>query len=386
MGVALLESGLAKEALPHLLDARDKNPKSWEALVNLGIAYRIIGDWPNSSAAYTQAIRLAPNEPAVWYNIAVCCDDFGHFADATEVLGPLYDRFPGNQQVALLYAYNTLRTGKWKEAWTALEVGRFQESWSPIPNLMIWQQEPIEGKKLLVLCEGGYGDSFLYQRYFARLKELGALVYFYLWDKQIEIFQGHPHIDGFVKNSEGADPKEYEFQIPLMSLPRIFDSTPDNVPPNVFVPKSSGREFDVKKNGKINVGLCWEAEETGNMRKVRSIPVEQLGPLYGENLQLHSLCLGQPPESVRKHDIGGWSHTAALIEKMDVVVSVDTAVAHLSCMLGKRTLIVLPPSSEWKWLLPPRTDSVWWPSAELFRTTPAETFEDTLKRVAERLR
>lgn len=383
-GTVLLQSGLAEQALPYLLELQKKEPERWEHFVNLGIAYRMLGDWPNSSACYTQAIRLAPDQPALWYNVAVLCEDFGHFKDALDTIEPLHSAYPYNQQFALLFAHAMLRTGNWKEAWSAWEIGRFGHSWSPIPNLMVWKGEPLEGKRLLVFCEGGFGDTFLFQRYFRLLKEKGASVHFCVWDKQIGVLEGHPYVDGFVKNSEGADPSEYDFQTPLLSLPRVFSEGPANVPANEFVPKGSGKDFGIHKNGVLNIGLCWSAEENGVTRKVRSIEETKLGLLWREGTQFHSL---QPtadgPEWVRKYALSDWRDTVSLIEKMDVVVSVDTAVAHLACMMGKRTLILLPPSSDWKWGVLPANP--WWPTAELFRTLPTETFEDSVKRVAEKI-
>ena len=382
-GVALLESGLPQDALPYLLDAQKKDPANWEHYVNLGIAYRNLGDWANAVVAYTQAIRLAPEQPAMWYNVAVLCEDFGHFEDAAQVIDPLYEQVPMHQQISLLYAHSKLRRGEWKEAWSAWEIGRFGKAWNPIPNLTVWKGEPLAGKKLLVLCEGGYGDSFLFQRYFRLLSEAGVRVYFYLWDNQIPVFEGHPHIAGFVRASEGADPKDYDYQTPLLSLPRMFSQSPAEVPFNEFVPK--GEPMLLLASKRQRIGLCWSAEENGVTRKVRSVPHQMVEILRGTG-DCHAVFPSQEtPEWVTRHSLKDWRDTVRLIRSMDVVVSVDTAVAHLAAMLGKETFIVLPPSSDWKWLLG-RDDTVWHPTARVFRTAPTETFENTLQRVAEALR
>ena len=382
-GTALLQSGLPQEALPFLLEAQKNEPQRWEHLVNLGIAYRMMGDWANASAYYTKAIQVAPEHPAVWYNVAVLCEDFGHFADAAQVIDPLYQQFPMHQQICLLYAQSWLRRGDWKEAWSAWEVGRYHQSWEPIPNLPVWTSEPLYGKRLLVLCEGGYGDAFLFQRYFRLLSEAGVSVFFYLWDNQIPVFDGHPHIAGFVRASEGANPREYDYQIPLLSLPRRFSAGPAEVPLNEFVPH--GEPVVLANSKQPRIGLCWAAEENGVTRKVRSVPCQMMEILRGTG-DCHAVFPSQEaPEWVTRHSLKDWRDTVRLIRSMDVVVSVDTAVAHLAAMLGKETFIILPPSSDWKWLLG-RDDTVWYPTARVFRTAPTETFENTLQRVAEALR
>ena len=381
----MLQSGLPSQAIPFLLDARKQEPERWEHLVNLGIAYRMLGDWANAHACYTLAIRMAPEQPAMWYNVAVLCEDFGHFADAAEVIDPLYQQFPMHQKISLLYAHSKLRRGEWAEAWNGWEVGRFRQSWEPIPNLKVWTGEPVSGKRLLVLCEGGYGDAFLFQRYFRLLNDAGVKVFFYLWDKQIPIFEGHPHIEGFVKASEGADPGEFDYQVPLLSLPRIFSRSPAEVPWNTWAPKGSDLSARDRISVRQQIGLCWSAEENGVTRKIRSVPCEMMEILRGTG-DCHAVFPSQEvPEWVARHGLKDWRDTAELIGHMDVVVSVDTAVAHLAAMMGKPTFIILPPSSDWKWLLG-REDTVWYETARVFRTAPTETFEHTLNRVAEALR
>lgn len=379
-GEALLQAGLAREALSYLLAAHEAEPERWEHLSNLGSAYRIIQELPASMECLERALEINPRASQAWHNLSNTLEDLGQFEKALECARAAFGINP-TRVSALSLAFSLLRERQWGEAWPLLEFARLGMSWNPIAGIPTWKGEPIDGKNLLVIREGGYGDTFLYMRYFESLKRQGANISLLVWSKQAGILEEHPWIDQVIDDSKPFDGRKFHFQCPIMSMPFLADATIQGTSPmgryieprEDFIDKAATA---LANGGRKKIGICWQAQESAMPKKFRSMSVYEIAPLQGVDARFISLCpdmvapdwVEQRPELTQS-----WEATAGLIDQLDLVVSVDTAVAHLAGALGKPTIIVLPLNSDWKWLRGiDRT--IWYESAQVVRNTDPYSF------------
>jgi len=335
-------------------------------------------------------------------------DSLGWYETAWSMVAP-GDRVKPewNQQfpeVALPLAYARMRAGDWSgRTWALWEVGRLTRSWHPAPGTRPWDGSP---EKMLVLSEGGFGDVFLFSRFFQKLDPIqraaSRLVMGPHFDSMRSLKQTWDGMDTVWADQE-FNWKSFHFSTALMSLMAVQGiKGPEDIPaaepfrtvPQFGIPEWDNEDhftprpsFAIDRGARI--GLCWHAEENGVQKRIRSIDrVADLEPLAKWrffSLNPGKALLDAPTVPRLMHvPLKTWMDTARLIETLDCVVTVDTACAHLAGLLGVPTICVLPVASDWKWLLD-REDSFWWHSVKLVRNTSPYTFKPALERVAEML-
>jgi hypothetical protein len=323
-------------------------------------------------------------------------DSLGWYETAWSMVAP-GDRVKPewNQQfpeVALPLAYARMRAGDWSgRTWALWEVGRLTRSWHPAPNTRPWDGSP---EKMLVLSEGGFGDVFLFSRFFQKLDPIqraaSRLVMGPHFDSMRSLKQTWDGMET-VWPDEHLNWKSFRFSTALMSLMAVQGiRKPEDIPAadtslsEVFPRPDRGRDW-----GTARFGLCWSAEENGVQKRIRSIdnPAD-LEPLC--RWQFLSLNPGKAllsaPTMPRLLNVPlkSWADTVCEIAALDCVVSVDTACLHLAGLLGVPAIGIIPLNSDWKWGLD-REDSFWWPSVKLVRNTSPYTLKPALERAAEML-
>lgn len=391
-GEVLLEAGLAEEALQYLLREHEREPERWEHLSNLGSAYRIIGQLDRSLECLERALSLNTQAPQAWHNLSNTLEDLGRFEQSLGALHCAFDLRP-SRETGISLAFSLLREGKWEEGFPLYEFGRVGRSWSPIAEMPVWHGWDPRNKRLLVVREGGYGDSFMLLRYFKNLDEMGCEVSFLVWDAQKGIFDGHPWIKRVIPESAAFDGRVFDFHCSIMSLPFLLDANPQNTEPMGGYIKA--RE-DLKRKaslalsngGKKRIGVCWKAQEAAMPKKTRSIPVSDLSLLRDLPARFISLVKGEPcPEWIenRPELNDSWEQTAATIDSLDLIISADTAVAHLAGAMGKPVVTVLPLNSEWQWLRG-TSRTVWYESMTLIRNTDPYSFDPAVRELKEVIR
>jgi hypothetical protein len=383
----LLMGGHPDMAVP-LLRNTAKETGGWSAFSNLGVALRQTGDYEGARKAFEEALRLNLNSKEVWHNLSSVHTDIGDFDRAYQCLCGARKLAPENPEIALAMAYAMLRRGDWEHAWPLWELGRFNNSWQPIPKIPVWSGEDLKGKKILVMQEGGYGDTFLFMRFLPELQDRGATVSLVVWDKQAVYLEGHPWINEVLPLSKPFDARKFDYQIAMMSIPSWLHLDPKKIPTTDggYLWAELERAPYFHSGSKPLVGLCWAAEENGVPRKNRSIPIEALEPLKNCAAEFVSLCPGvDPPKWIPQFVPGDWRDTASLIAHLDMVVTVDTAVAHLAGAMDKETIVLLPTGSDWKWFTGTDT-SPWYKSVKLIRSVFPDRWDGVIAEVAKQLR
>ena len=366
----LIQNGHPDLAIP-IIDAElARDPQNWECHVNIGIAYRLTNKFQLAVLHQNLATQLQPENAVAWHNRGVTQTELGDFKGAFLSHQKAYTLCQTSRQMCLAYAYALMRYGKFEAAWPLWEQARNHIAALREFRIPIWDgTQSLEGKRIVVIREGGFGDSILFLRWMAELQDRGANTSFYTQENEAGIFVGHPWINHVLTDEESVSPKNFDFCASILSLPALLNCKADAIPSaERYI---MARPDDVRlmrevipRGTKPLVGICWGAEEGGVTKRSRTISDEQIEILKDADVQWISLWPGHRLPWMWDAPVRNWSDTAALITHLDAVVSVDTAVLHLSSAMGKRTIGMVPIGSDWKFFRGV-SPSPWYPSLEV---------------------
>ncbi len=390
-GEVLLKEGLAHEALPYLLEAQEREPNEWRHLSNLGVAYRILGDFDTAKSCLKRALDLDKSACEVWSNFGVLLDDLGDFDRSAKAYQAAFQINPHSQTIAFNYSVSLLRQGLWPQAWMFWEFGRFNRSYFAAPNLPQWSGESLDGKTIGVVAEGGYGDIINFLPYIEMVKERARVSRRIVWDDMIPFLEAQGVAHEYYGISRPERVPDIDFVVSVLSIPAILNERVENVRPVIPYVKVDPCLVNTA-NAMLppgrNVGICWGAEEARQPRKWRSVPESALAPLVSmKDMNWISLQFGSkslPWMFDCSESLQGWLKTAALIQNLDLIISVDTAVAHLAGALGKPVWLLLSANSDWRWLRD-RKDSIWYPTMRIFRQRDPKDWSSVIAEVTEAL-
>ena len=378
-GEVLLMNSMPEEALPELLHDHEKSPQNYQTLSNIALACRSLGKYQDASNACAKALMINPSDSAVWHNYSQILVDMGEFDAATMASGAAYKIDPGMPQIRYAHGCNLLRDGRWAEGFP-LYHSRFcgpRDAGIEFPE---YQGEPLDGKRILVLPDGGYGDMFLWLRYLRSMKRQGAHITLWCSPTELRFLQENPWIDVLQCFENDADlPVGYDYWTSYMSLPAVCGSTPKTVPPH----DNTAPHFDDIPSNRA--GICWTAGESATNRKFRSYELDEIEILRTADVEWQSLVPGKCPDWMKPLPEGDWLDTAKIIANLSLVVSVDSAICHLAGALDRPVWTLLHAGSDWKWLRD-RETSVWWPTMKLWRSEYPDDFLKLPAKIARELR
>jgi hypothetical protein len=265
--------------------------------------------------------------------------------------------------------------------------------------------QSIEGKTIYVYpasYEFGYGDSIMFVRYLPLLKNMGANVICKTQPGLVKFFRENDLGAEIIDNSVSDDELKFDYQLPYMSMPYAFNVNPDNISAKAYL-KADPQKVQYYKekffnNDNFKVGIVWKTNVVTFKHAFNLIPHISLFSEIAKipNVKLYSIQKGEAerelnelPDGMEVINLGqtfnDFADTAAAIENLDLLISIDTSVAHLSGGLGKRTWILLPYAPNWRWHLDSE-DSPWYKNARLFRQTKPCSWDDVLVRVEENIK
>lgn len=433
LGNALREKGEIDESLELLLQALDRFPDDPETLYSLGAVLKIKGRLDEAVVCYEKAIKLNPGLPQTYYNLGNVFKEKGpleaakeqfhkaiqldpRFAEAYNNLGATYKETGAINDALIMYRKALeikpdFPEARWNMGLTCLLSGKFIEGWEGYeyrwekPDYIkykrqfrqpVWQGEELSGKRILLHAEQGYGDTLQVLRYIPLLA-----------GEKVKVFVECPlDLKSLISRSNGisrviarGEPlPEFDIHCPLMTLPKIFGTTLESIPrtiPYLNVDKDLVGAWQMRLNSEAKnwkVGLVWAGNPEHHNDRNRSCSLEILSPLFQiKNVQFFSLQKGRRAEKDHRsyRDLGlfdltgqirDFSDTAALIENLHLVISVDTAVAHLAGAIGKKVWTLLPYNPDWRWLLE-REDSPWYPTMRLYRQSSPGDWTSAIQRV-----
>lgn len=404
LGNVLKEQDRLDEAIPCYEKALQINPDFALAYGNLGAALQDQGLLEKAYQCYQKALEINPRLISAFNNMGVALREEGRLDEAMAYYQKAIQVEPDDAEAHWNKAITYLLAGNFKEGWKHYESRFRKKDVSVIERTFSqprWDGGSIEDRTLLLYAEQGLGDTVQFIRYAPQVAERGAKVIVECQKELVTLVQSVKGVEEVIE--KGKELPVFDVWCPLLSLPLTFATTLETVPAHVpymrvkSAMKEKWRERLLKDPPGYRVGLVWAGNPRYRHDRIRSGPLELISRVGEiEGIVLYSLqkdAGGQKvhsfPEEVNCIDymaeIKDFSDTAALIENLDLVISVDTAVAHVAGALGKHVWILLPYAPDWRWLLN-RQDSPWYPTMRLFRQPSRGDWESVVANVLTELR
>lgn len=432
-GNALLHLDRHEDALANYTSSLELEPGAVDVLCNQGTALRQLNRHEAALQSYDAALAVSADFPEAWCNRGSVLLDMHRTADALDAfdhaltINPKYALGWFNRGNAFfdmrrfdeaLHAYDEVIgidpnyvDAHFAQGFIYLHRGDFAKGWPKYEwrlrdpksehsrrhfSQPRWSgEEPLDGRTILIYGEQGFGDTVQFCRYAQRLLDAGARV----------VLEVQPALRSLMATLHGpaqviatGEPlPAFDYQCPLLSLPLVFQTDLSSIPaqtpylhPDAQLIEKWEGILGAKK--RLRIGLAWSGNPEHRNDRNRSIDLATLMPLLGLDVEWISLqkvirendmaVLEQSPIRNFDTDIRDFSDTAALIHSLDLIIAVDTAVAHLAGALGRPVWMLLPHLAEWRWMSD-RADSPWYPSARLFRQAAPRSWVEVIDAVRE---
>jgi hypothetical protein len=361
----LAEQGDLQAALRSYQDALRLRPDSAEAHHNLGVVFARSGDLGRAITSYQEAIRLQPDGAQAHFDLGVA----------------------------------RLLLGNFKDGWPEFAWWKVRDKVPPFRQPP-WRGAPLEGRTILLTGHGGFGDTIQFIRYAPQVRERGGKTIVACHAPLIPLLARNAGVDLFMTPGQGMMP-HFDVHAPLNDLPAIFGTTLETIPATVpylradsELQKRWRRELDALPGFKV--GIAWRGNPRNPQDAQRSVPLAcfvSLARLPG--VRLFSLQVGTGADELQnasfcmtdlgnRFDPSSFEDAAAAVTILDLVISADSAMAHLAGALAVPVWTVLPVYPDWRWLLE-REDSPWYPTMRLFRQKRPGDWDNVLERLRDAL-
>jgi tetratricopeptide (TPR) repeat protein len=435
LSLTLCRVGFWDKAVLFLQEALRLNPQYADAHHYLGYAYLMLNRVDDADRHVAMALTLKPGTAGFLSTLGLIREKQRRPQEATQLfqqavdadpelaepwsnLGTIHAAVWGNYDLALRCFNQTLAikpmytTARYHRGIVELTLGDYERGWADYefrPTVFQksparysrarWQGEPLAGKAILLHCEQGLGDTLQFIRYAERAKRLGASVLCEVQKPLLRLLANTPGIDALVPEGDPLPPHDY--QIPLLSIGQVLGIFPGQ-PPYLF-PSQERLEFwepRIRPIAGFKIGIAWQGEPGFKYDWLRSVPLaqfEKFARLSGVSLislqKIHGLdqiAANQEnvplivPDPAIDESAGPFMDTAAIMKHLDLVITSDSAVAHLAGGLGVPVWLATMYAPDWRWLTR-REDSPWYPTMRLFRQSKPGHWDNVFTRMATEL-
>jgi len=417
--------------------AVELNPKSAKYLINLGLSLggMGLGKTEQAAEAFRRAVAIDPNNPAAWNNLGNELRNSYQFDEAMECyqkalkLKPDFADAYCNVGACLQATQPTLRpaiaayekaialqpdfaTAHWNLGFALLLLGdyarglpeyewRFKTRTVVRPRNFpqpLWDGSNLAGKRILLHAEQGLGDTIQMARYLPMVAARGGKAILECPSPLVRLLSNLPGLDQIV--ASGQPLPAFDVQCTLMSLPLVFKTTLETIPapvPYLYADPNSAEDWSKRfppDRAIKRIGLVWAGRPENKNDRNRSMRLDQFAPLsVWKNVKFYSLQKGAAADEARNppagmelidntNDLDDFTDTAAMLVNLDLLVTVDTSVAHLAGAMGKPVWVLLPFMPDWRWILN-RDDTPWYPTMRLFRQKVRGDWGEMMERVKE---
>jgi tetratricopeptide (TPR) repeat protein len=398
LGVVLFQRMRFAEALPLLERSTAQVPGEPEFHNNLGLALAALDRNDDAVAAYRRTLALAPRHATASNNLGLALQAQNRIADAIVAYRNALQITPDFAHAHWNLALALLAARQYGEGWREYEWRlRLPELGGRAPALPVprWNGDDLRGKTLLVTTEQGVGDAIQFIRYARTLAARGIRVLVQAPPELALLLATAPGVAATV--ATGTPLPQCDAEIPMLSIARILDIGGSDIEGSAYLrtdPRHRPSLREPTPGATRRAGLAWAGAPHHPNDRRRSIPVSALAPLFEvPGIDWYSLQKGPREPAitelpaarsiVRLAPDANWLQTAALIDALDVVVTVDTSVAHVAGALGKPVFVMLPYAPDWRWGLADRTP--WYASARLFRQPAIADWTSVIQQVAHAL-
>lgn len=429
-GIILTKQACVDEAITYFTKAVELNPNNWESLSNRGSAFielkrfedayrdfrfaaRVdpsnnlnhlhtgvalsgIGEFDKALECYESLLAKEPQSPLGLFNKGNALTALGRHEEALAAYSDAVDHDPDFADAQLNRAFALLRLGNFTDGWPAYEwrLRRMRKADLSICDAPEWQGEPLsEGEHLLVYSEQGYGDCIQFCRLLLRLTHRGIHLTFKVRPPLLSILKSlDPSIQIISEGEEHLNPN---YQCPLLSLAGLLNFNPlvdAFETPYLHIDNTITLEWARRLGRKQNprVGICWAGNPLYQHDSKRTLPLAQIRGLICQDIEWISLQKetaiqegGDCPQGVFRdfhQELTDFQQTGGLVMNCDLVVTVDTSVAHLAGALGVRTWLLLPKVADFRWMINGPT-SPWYPNLRIFRQKKLGEWSDPISEV-----
>jgi tetratricopeptide (TPR) repeat protein len=435
-GVIALQRGEDERALDLFEESIQLDPAYGEAHANLGLLLLKARQNPQALAAYAAALTLQPDNAAALLGLAraLAALDLGDFAyeafrdalahtpdyvEATVDFGWLLSDMGRHDEGVTLLRDALAQHPKWEKLRTVLAVclfgvGDWPAAWAEYEGRLSdprvskhllptdrprWQGEDLTGKTILLQSEQGFGDTIQFVRYASMVKARGGRVILRAPQTLLPLMHTVAGVDDVVHDETTAP--VFDVHVPLLSLPLVFETRTDTVPaaipyiaPDAQLVEQWRERLDhhVGDHSGVSIGLVWQGNPAHLNDRRRSLQLDFLLPLLAcPKARFISLQVGPGRDQLTgledrifdpstEIDTGSFADAAAIIANLDLVISIDSAIAHLAGAMGKPVWILLAKGSDWRWLRD-RNDTPWYPQARLFRQAKPGDWAEVVERL-----
>jgi len=403
MGNTLSALGKYAEGEASIRQALAMEPKYANAWTNLGAVLVKQGRLQESTDCFHHALELSPDSEPAHRNLGAALVRQGNLGDGERHSEAALRINPRSAEAHRNRAIVWLLTGDWERGWPEFE-WRWQCAEQKMPAFWqpAWNGESLEGRRLLMFAEQGLGDTIHFLRYASLAREQGAYVIVECQKSLVPLLTSFRDLDELVPRGSPLPP--FDIHVPLMSAPRLFGTRVDNVPANLPYLFAESERVDrwrdsLAQYAGFRIGIAWQGSRDHPGDRDRSAPLESLAPLVRSGAQLISLQKGFGAEQISsasfKESIvdfgqsldadGTFLDTAAIMKNLDLVITVDTALAHLAGALGVPVWLALSTVPDWRWLQA-RSDSPWYPTMRLFRQSQKGDWKNVFADMASHLK
>lgn len=428
-GVAAYNLNLFHEAILYLKEFIDRNPNDYQGWIYYGVALtkRKKRNLLEEIACYKKAIAIDPQNTAGYFHIAKTIIKAGHYPVPLKILKWIMEKEPESMDAYVSYGLIELaclnidesirinqfileknpdavvaRTnlslayllqGDFEKGWPEYEARWKHEDLADLKKNFSgqrWQGEPLDNKTLMVFTEQGFGDVIQFVRYIPLINKGSGKIIIECRDALIPLIKTVPNLD-FVVPRVTPFPA-YDYYIPLLSLPGLFKTDINTIPhnlPYLFVDPTHRKKWRIllapyAKHFKI--GIAWAGSPSHADARRRSMPEKYFKQLQlNDNIKIFAVQKDTDDVACQRYgfinldqSLQNFADSAACIEQLDLIISVDTSLVHLAGALNKPTWVLLPFKPDWRWLLG-RTDSPWYPSARLIRQKKRGDWQGVIK-------
>jgi len=372
-------------------------------LIEQGNQLRAQQEPEQALACYAQAFVADPDSAAAFNNYGNVMRELGHPRRAIPFLQHAAVLDPANITAQFNLAITYLLAGDYAQGWPAYEARwRYEHLAGTEPKFSQprWTGQDLQGKTILVVGEQGHGDNIQFSRFLWNLHQQGARIKLQVTDGLIPLFS----IGGIIEQvgSYGSDMGEFDYWVPIMSIPGILGITLDTLPrvqSYLNADPAAVRAWQQRLGPKtrMRVGFCWSGRPDSWLNQHKAVPFETMLDLIKSTPEYEWINLQVDASDEQEAELAAagvtrypgsvhsFADTAALMQNLDVVVGVDTAVSHLAGALGRPTWIMLNAyATDWRWLTD-RDSSPWYSTARLFRQPSRGDWTSVTKKVAQYL-
>jgi tetratricopeptide (TPR) repeat protein len=383
------------------------DPKCVDAFNTIGAIHAAKGDLDAAMACFQKAMEIHPDQSSTLNNMGNVLHTQGRIQEAIDVYQRCLKEAPDYALVHWNLGLMYLMLGDFAKGWPESEWRFKVKQFGPRTsfNRACWDGSDLTGKRILLHAEQGFGDVLQFIRYVPPLARSGARISMAAHAELHRLLRGvgnkFGELGGYVENwviPDGSLP-EYDFHCPIMVLPRVLNTTLENIPtdiPYLWPEEELASHWRKRMKNKpgLKVGLAWAGRPSHPNDRHRSFPLAMLAPLAGvSGVTFFSLqkgaAAGQTAETPFEivdwtGDLNDFADTAAMIANLDLVISADTAVVHLAGAMGKPVWVLLPFVPDWRWMLD-REDTPWYPQMRLFRQKKIGDWDPVIARVVQAL-